>query len=137
MIVIDTNVLSEQMRPTPAPSVQAWFARQQSGTLFTTTVCEAEVLTGIAVLPDGRRKDDLVVAAAHIFALFAGRILPFDSPAAAQYALIVSDRRRLGRPISDFDAQIAAIARSRGFSVATRNVADFQDTGVAIIDPWT
>jgi toxin FitB len=136
MIVVDTNVLSEEIKPTPARTVHAWFLRQVSGGLFTTTICEAEILLGVALLPDGRRKRDLEVAARSVIALFAGRILPFDSAAAAAYADIVAQRRRIGRPIDDFDAQIAAIARSRGFAIATRNISDFEGTGLSIIDPW-
>ena len=136
MIVLDTNVLSEEIRPLPDAAVHRWIQQQPAGGLFTTAICHAEILLGVALLPDGRRKVDLAGAAQHIFALFAGRVPPFDSAAAEAYSSIVSHRRQLGRPINDFDAQIAAIARSRGFAVATRNVADFQDAGVALIDPW-
>ena len=136
MIVLDTNVLSEAMKPAPDPAVARWMMRERGGDLFTTAVPEAEVSYGIAILPDGRRKHDLQAAAHSILALFAGRILPFDSSAAREFARIVADRRRLGRPIDSFDAQIAAIARARNMSLATRDTQDFADAGVALIDPW-
>ena len=136
MIVVDTNVLSEEMKAAPDAPVDAWFRRQRPNELFTTTICEAEILLGVALLPDGQRKRELGAAAQKIFALFASRILPFDSAAAAAYADIVAERRRMGRPIDGFDAQIAAIARSRGLALATRNVADFEDIGLSIVNPW-
>ena len=136
MIVLDTNVLSEAMKPTPDTAVARWMERERGRGLFTTAVSEAEIIYGITILPDGRRKSDLAAAAQRIFALFAERIFPFDSAAAREFALIVADRRRAGRPIEAFDAQIAAIARSRGMSAATRDIADFADCGVALIDPW-
>ena len=136
MTVIDTNVLSEEMKIAPNPAVLAWFAKQSPGNLFTTAVCEAEIRLGLKLLPDGQRKRDLEAAANRILALFAGRIVPFDSAAATTYALIVSHRRSIGRPINDFDAQIAAIARSRRLALATRNLVDFEDTGVELVNPW-
>lgn len=136
MIVLDTNVLSEEMKPAPEPAVHNWLLRQNPLDLFTTAVTEAEILYGVTILPDGKRKRDLDSAAQRVLALFAGRILPFDTAAAREFAQMVTDRRRTGRPIEDFDAQIAAIARSRGMSVATRDVDDFSDTGVPLIDPW-
>ncbi len=136
MIILDTNVLSEEMKPVPAPEVHRWLLRQNAAELFTTAVCEAEILVGIAVLPAGRRKYDLEVAARSIFALFRGRILAFDSAAAAQYANIAAARQRAGRPIDGFDAQIASIARLRGFVVATRDGSGFEGAGVTVINPW-
>ncbi len=136
MIVLDTNLLSEEMRSVPAPAMHTWLSRQNPLDLFTTMVTEAEIIYGVTILPDGKRKRDLDTAAQRILALFAGRILPFDSAAAREFALIVAGRRRAGRPIKDFDAQIAAITRSRGMTLATRNVQDFEATGVQVIDPW-
>jgi toxin FitB len=136
MIVLDTNVLSEAMKPSPDPALARWMMRKHGRGLFTTAVSEAEIIYGIAILPEGRRKHDLEAAAQGILALFAGRILPFDSLAAREFAAIVVDRRRLGRPINDFDAQIAAITRARSMSLATRDTRDFAETGVQIIDPW-
>ena len=106
--------------------------------LFVTAVTEAEVLTGIAFLPEGRRKRILVDSAERAFgALMRGRVLPFDSAAAQVYAEIAAARRAAGRPISQSDGQIAAIARARSMTIATRNVRDFEDMGIDIIDPWT
>ena len=136
MIVVDTNVLPEEMKAVPAAPVHAWFIRQNSADLFTTTVCEAEILLGVAILPDGKRKRDLQDAARRIFSLFAGRILAFDSVAASAYAAIVSERRRMRRPINDLDAQIAAITHSHGMGLATRNGPDFEGIGLSIVDPW-
>ena len=120
------------MKPSPDPALARWMMREHGRGLFTT----AEIIYGIAILPEGRRKHDLEAAAQGILALFAGRILPFDSLAAREFAAIVIDRRRLGRPINDFDAQIAAITRARSMSLATRDTRDFAETGVQIIDPW-
>jgi len=136
MIVLDTNVLSEEMKAAPEPAVHSWLSRQIPLDLFTTAVTEAEIFYGVTMLPDGKRKRDLGAAAQRVLALFAGRILPFDSAAAREFAQIVTDRRRAGQPIEHFDAQIAAIARSRGMALATRDMQDFAGTGVQVIDPW-
>ena len=136
MIVLDTNVLSEAMKPSPDHAVARWMMRERGRGLFTTALSEAEILHGIAILPDGRRKRDLEAAAQGILALFAGRILPFDSLAAREFAAIVADRRRLGQPIDSFDAQIAAITRAHSMSLATRDSQDFAETGLPIINPW-
>lgn len=137
MIVLDTNVLSELLAPSPSPKVLAWLAAQPSAAVFTTAVTEAEILYGLALLPDGRRRQALEAAVRPIFSEdLAGRVLAFDREAAESYAVIAARRRALGRPISQFDAQIAAIAVSRGASIATRNVADFAETGAPVINPW-
>ncbi len=136
MIVLDTNVLSEAMRPSPAPAVAAWLARGSGTDFYTTVATEAEILLGIAITPDGRRKREIAEVAHRVMALFSGRILTFDSAAAKVFADIVAQRRKLGRPINDFDAQIAAITRSHGMALATRNTSDFDATGITIIDPW-
>ncbi len=137
MIVIDTNVLAELMRPEPGKPVVRWFAGQPIGGLFTTAVTQAEILFGIGLLSEGRRRAALELAVEGMFEEdFAGRILPFDGAAAHAYAAIAVERRKAGRPIAQFDAQIAAIARSRDASIATRNVADFIDCQVPVIDPW-
>jgi predicted nucleic acid-binding protein len=116
MVVLDTNVLSEVMRASPARSVATWMAGQHPSDLFTTAISEAEILLGIAILPDGRRKSDLQEAAERVLALFASRILPFESSAARSFSRIVAARRLAGRPINEFDAQIAAITMSRGMA---------------------
>jgi len=112
-------------------------AAQPAPTLFTTTISQAEILYGVAVLPVGRRRVALQEVVVAIFDKeFFGRVLPFDNSSAQAFAEIAATRRRLGRPIGDFDAQIAAIARSRGAAVATRNVDDFTDCGITVISPW-
>jgi toxin FitB len=137
MIVLDTNVLSEEMRVQPDPKVHAWLRRQDPVLLFTTAVTEAELIYGVAVLPDGARKAALTLAVGGILSLFAGRVLPFDRAAAAELPAVLVTRRRLGRPIMAHDAQIAAIARACGMAVATRDMADFADCGITLINPWT
>ena len=137
MIVLDTNIVSEASRPTPSARVLDWMRSEPRAALFTTTITEGELLYGIELLPEGRRRSLLETLVAGILAEdFAGRILPFDSAAAREYADIAANRRRLGRPISEPDARIAAIARSRGARLATRNVSDFADCGLPLIDPW-
>ena len=138
MIVLDTNVLSEMLRPAPDPRVVAWMAGRSASQLFTTAVTEAEIRYGVARLDVGQRRVALVSAITGIFEEdMAGRVLAFDSEAAIAYAKIVAEREKLGRPISQFDAQIAAIARIHGADVATRNVRDFTDCGIRLIDPWS
>lgn len=137
MIVLDTNVLSEALRPLPSGTVLAWLAAQTPAAVFTTTVTLAEVLYGVEALPPGKRRTGLLSAVERMFAAeFEGRILPFDEDAARVYAGIVATRDAAGRPISQFDAMIAAIARSHRAAVATRNAADFAGCGVQVVDPW-
>lgn len=137
MIILDTNVLSELMRPAPSAAVENWVSRQPVAGIFISAITEAELRYGLALLPEGRRQRQLVTEVEAMLAEeFAGRILPFDSPAASAYARIAA-RRRSGRPIAQADAQIAAIAASRGASLATRNVADFANCGIDLVDPWT
>lgn len=137
MIILDTNVLSELMRPTPNPRVVAWSRSHSVTSLFTTAITEAEVLYGFGILPKGRRRAALEAAATSMFRLdFGGRVLPFGSDAARAYAIIAAERRRLGRPISQYDAQIAAIARSAGASLATRNTADFEHCELTLVNPF-
>ncbi|TXN73875.1 type II toxin-antitoxin system VapC family toxin [Methylobacterium sp. WL18] len=137
MIILDTNVLSELMRAKPTILVLKWFAAQPSAGLFTTTLTQAEIFYGLSLLPEGRRRDDLFAAAQPIFEVeLAGRILSFDQDAAMAYADIAASRRRAGQPISQIDGQIAAITASRGARLATRNVRDFVDCGIVVVDPW-
>lgn len=137
MILLDTNVLSELMKPEPDPKVASWVSVKPKASLFISTVTQAEILYGLSLLSDGKRKDNLEMAARTMFAEdFRGRILPFDTHAAASYAEIASTRQLSGQPISQFDVQIAAIARSRGGSVATRNVEDFVKCGIDVMNPW-
>lgn len=136
MFVLDTNVLSEAMKAAPAPAVARWMLREPRSFLFTTAACEAELLLGIALKQEGRRKSELETSARRVLGLFAGKILPFDSSAAIEFARIAADRRKLGRPIEHFDAQIATIALAQGMRLVNRDVSDFEHTGVSIVDPW-
>ena len=138
MILLDTNVLSEALKPLPSPIVLRWLAAQEPSSVFTTSVTQAEVLYGIETLPPGKRRTRLLAAVEKMFAEeFEGRILPFDEDSARAFAGIVAARDAAGRPISQFDAMIAAIARSHRAAVATRNTADFQHCGIDLINPWT
>lgn len=138
MIVLDTNVLSELLRPTPHPAALDWYAEQPRPSLFTTSITRGEILYGIRLLPDGRRQRSFWTAALAIFNEdLANRLLDFDASAADAYAEIAADRRALGRPISQSDAMIAGITRSRGAALATRNVADFEHCGIEVINPWS
>ena len=137
MILLDTNILSELMRTSPTTAVEEWLGAQMSASLFISAVTEAELRFRVALLADGKRRSRLAEELDKMLAEdFADRILPFDSAAAASYARIASERRKSGRPIAQADAQIAAIAQSRGAALATRNVADFADCGVDLINPW-
>ena len=137
MVLLDTNVVSDLMLVSPNPEVLVWVDNQPSRELFVTAITEAEVRTGIAFLPEGARRRGLVDAVERTLgSLFADRVLPFDSAAARAYAEVAAARRAAGRPISQSDCQIAAIAFARGMAVATRNIRDFSETGVDVIDPW-
>ena len=137
MIIVDTNVLSELMRREPSPVVIAWVEAQAGTSLFTTTITQAEIFYGIRVLPAGKRRDEIEMSAREMFSTdFIGRVLPFDEDAAYAYAEIASARRQEGHPISQFDAQIAAISQSRDSILATRNTPDFEGCGIQLVDPW-
>jgi len=137
MLVLDTNVISEIMKALPSARVMQWWSQQQSGELFTTTVSVAEILYGIEILPRGKRRDSLRAETEVVFTQdLAGRILPFDEEAAHAFPGIAAVRRAQGHPIAEFDAQIAAIARSRRAILATRNTADFEGCGVRLVNPW-
>ena len=138
MIILDTNVLSELMKPQPEPKVIDWLREQPSSSLFTTSITQAEVHLGICLLPEGKRRTAIQEAAGEMFREdFAGRILAFGNQEALLYAELAARRRGLGKPISQSDAQIAAIARSTGARLATRNGADFEECGLEILNPWT
>jgi predicted nucleic acid-binding protein len=137
MIVLDTNVISELMAAKPFQAVLEWISLIPPHSVFTTTITQAEILYGIRILPDGKRKAGLDAAAQRIFSdKLAGRVLPFDISPADIYPVLAAKRRQMGLPIGQFDAQIAAICLSRGASLATRNVADFTGIGLDIINPW-
>ena len=137
MILLDTNVISELMRAEPAQIVMDWFGKHDAADLFISAVTEAELRTGVAIHPEGQRRDRLQLAIDAVIDLdFQARVLPFDSLAAKAYAEIAAQRRASGRPIAEADCQIAAIARASSAPVATRNVKDFDGCGVRLINPW-
>lgn len=137
MIILDTNVVSEPMKPAPAPGVHAWAKKRIPTELFTTSISEAEIFYGIELLRPGKRREALTASAEAMFAEeFAGRVIGFESRAARKFSRILAQRRAIGRPMSYADAQIAAIAQLFSATVATRNVADFRDCGVNVVDPW-
>jgi predicted nucleic acid-binding protein len=137
MIVLDTNVVSEMLKPEFSLRVANWVRSRPANELFTTAVNEAEILYGIAIMPQGLKRTRLAAEVSGIFQeLFADRVLSFDSRAAQAYADIFSSRRARGRAISQPDAQIAAIALTHNAVIATRNTADFEDCGLRVLNPW-
>lgn len=136
MIILDTNVVSEMMRPTPQSVVLNWFATQSVDDVHVTAITMAEILLGIELLPAGKRRDAIQEGADRTFGVFAGHVLPFDDQAAHAFSLISSSRRKQGRPMSELDAEIAAIARAHGAVLATRNTPDFEGCGVKLVNPW-
>ncbi len=137
MIVLDTNVVSELMLPSPAAKVVEWVSEQAASTLYFTTISEAELRYGVAILPSGRRRERLLAEIEGMLREdFAGRVLPFDRDAALAYASIAAARRASGSPINHADCQIAAIASSVGAAVATRDEDDFEGCGTNVINPW-
>lgn len=137
MIVLDTNVISEIFRPAPEPRVVEWL-ESLTGDVAITSVTLAELLAGVRRLPDGRRKDQLAQGIEEAVAPYRGSrsVLAFDADAAERYAEVLAARDAAGAPISTADAQIAAMCLAHGAVCATRNVKDFQHTGVKIVDPW-
>ena len=138
MLVLDTNVLAESVRPEPAQAVADWMRAQPQQELFTTTISLAEMAYGLALMPAGKRRARLEQAVERIFGVaFADRLLPFDEAAARNYPQFGVARHRLGLHVSPADAQIVAIARSRGArGIVTRNVSDFRECGLPLINPW-
>jgi toxin FitB len=137
MIVLDTNVVSELMRAHPVERVELFFKSQPVDAVVTTSITIAEILYGVRRLPPGRRRSELEKGFAEFLSRgFRETLLPFDADAADRYSQLIVDRQRVGRNIEAFDAMIAAIALCRGAAIATRDVADFQDCGVALINPW-
>lgn len=139
MIVLDTNVVSELIRATPASAVMVWARAQDAATIVTTAVCEAELLFGIAAMAEGRRRTALARAVEAILGtVFGGRVLPFDRSAARIYGELAAESRRSGHAVGVADLQTAAIARARNAAaIATRNTRHFAGCGVAVVDPWT
>jgi hypothetical protein len=137
MILLDTNVVSEMMRPVADPSVLRWLSMCSADDLYCNAVVVAEIFYGVELLPDGKRKKDLLAGAERLFkVVLGGRILPFDEQAARQFSKIATGRRRRGMPMTELDAQIAAIAQVHDASLATRNTPDFDGCGVRLINPW-
>lgn len=137
MIILDTNVVSETLKPAPEPAVLDWLNAQEPETLYLTTVNLAELLAGIEAMPAGRRRTALKQALMErMMPLFDGRILPFDQQAAQAFARINANAQAIGNPISFADGAIAAIASAHGFMLATRNVRDFKGTPIEILNPW-
>jgi predicted nucleic acid-binding protein len=137
MIVLDTNVVSELMRPGPSRRVVRWLDARLGASLCTTAVTQAEILHGIALLPRGKRREALAAEAERVFSEdFRGRILPFDSGSARAYAEIAAARPRAGKAMSPLDGQIAAIVHAAGATLATRNMDDFEGCGIRLVDPW-
>ena len=137
MLILDTNVISEVLRPEPNQTVVTWFESQPRHQLFTTAITQAEILYGITLLPKGSRRQKLLEVAQLIFEEdLESRILPFSSDAATHFAEIGAARRSSGKPISQFDAMIASIARLNGAIIVTRNTSDFDNCGIEVINPW-
>lgn len=136
MIILDTNVVSEAMKPEPDTQVRVWLDEQAAETLYLSSVTVAELLFGVGALPDGRRKQKLAATLDGLLTLFNGRILSFDTDAACQYADLAVAARSAGKGFPTPDGYIAAIATARGFTVATRDASAFRAAGVPIIDPW-
>ena len=138
MIVLDTNVLSELIRPAPAPQVLRWVDTQPAADLVITAITTAELRAGVAMLPRGRRKDTIARQVERLISdVFGGYVLAFDAESSGHYADIVAAGQRLGRPMSALDAQIAAICRQHEATLATRNVTDFRSAKLSVANPWT
>jgi predicted nucleic acid-binding protein len=137
VIVLDTNVISELARQVPDSGVVSWLDSLDVSDVATTAITAAELWYGVAKLPDGHRKRELTVVIRGLLAEdFRGLVLPFDERASVRYADVVTGRERIGRPIRVADAQIAAICRDLGAILATRNIADFEETGIELVNPW-
>lgn len=137
MIILDTNVLSELMRPRPSDEVTSWFHKHPLIDLYTTAITKAEVFYGIELLPSGSRKQRVLLAAETLFDIdLKDRVIAFDGDSARIFSWIAAQRRLQGKPIDNADAQIAAIAQLHSATLATHNVADFRDCGVDVVDPW-
>jgi predicted nucleic acid-binding protein len=137
MILLDTNIISEALKPESHPSVRAWLDAQLAESLFLPSITVAELLFGIGAMPDGRRKALLKARIDAVLAVFAGRILPFDERAARHHADLAVAARAAGKGFPTPDAYIAAIAAAHGFAIATRDTGPFTAAGLTVIDPWT
>ncbi len=138
MIILDTNVISEPLKPNPDPAVIRWLDRQSPATLYVTTISQAELLAGVSALPAGKRRTELRKVIDHeLRLLFADRVLPFGERSAEAYAQVVPAANAAGNPIDFADAAIGAIAMEHDYLLATRNVADFKGTSVKLLNPWS
>jgi len=137
VIILDTNVVSELMRPAPTPAISRSLSKYSAEELHSTSISLAEILYGVELLPAGKRKSELLAGADKLFrVVLGGRILPFDEQAAQAFSGIAAGRRVRGRPISELDAQIAAIAFVHDGTLVTRNIADFEGCGIHLVNPW-
>ena len=136
-MILDTNVVSEIMRPVPDPRVIAWFREKAGQQLYLTAITEAELLYGVGLMPPGKRRIEYTETIKRILSMeLRTPVLPFESADASFFAMVAVWRRQAGRPVAELDAQIAAIALRRGLPIATRNVRDFEGCGVTLINPW-
>jgi predicted nucleic acid-binding protein len=136
-IILDTNIISELIQPNGSSNIRKWLTSQSGVSLYTTSITQAEILYGIQILPEGQRRKNLLDGALIVFEYYLSeRILAFDQKAAELYSQIAAYRKQLGRPISQFDTQIAAICRVHQATLATRNIRDFLDCGINLINPW-
>jgi predicted nucleic acid-binding protein len=136
MFVLDTNILSAMMQLGRVPEVAAWMAQQDEDRLFTTAISHAEIFSGLAIMPNGRRRRQLETTAREMFEEFGERVLAFDTEAANAYADLYAIRRQTGRPVAPLDLMIASIARAHGASMVSRDIAGFEGCGLAVINPW-
>lgn len=136
-IILDTNIISELIQPKGSSIIHKWLVSQSGASLYTTSITQAEILYGIQILPEGQRRQNLLDGALITFEHYLPeRILVFDQKAAELYSQIAAYRKQIGRPISQFDAQIASICRVHQATLATRNIRDFLDCGINLINPW-
>lgn len=137
MVVLDTNVISELFKPVPDASVMVWVGALPGDDLYTTAITRGELMFGLYCMPNGRRRTDLLQNVTRLFEQkLAGHVLPYDMAAADAHAAIAAAGRAQGHPVEQSDSMIAGIARSRGATLATRNVRDFADCGITLVDPW-
>jgi len=136
MLILDTGILAEAIKASPDPKVGAWLGTQPRDDLYTTSIAQADILYGVESLPPGKRRADLLAAVVEIFAFFDKRVLAFDADAARAHPQIVLNRKMMGQKIEPANAMVAAITRSRGATLATRNTAEFAGCGIRVVDPW-